>query len=132
MRAVISTLPAVLLLAACASEPIVVPAAAGRSASEVASLVAASEARFFGCSISRVVGADGTTLEIGRRRPEVTLPPGRYRVTLHCTNSAGHSSEPFVDLSARAGKRYQVTGYFVDDSITIWNMRMQVKVSELP
>ena len=131
MRAVISTLPAVLLLAACAAEPIVVPAAAGRPASEVARLVAASEARFFGCSISRVVGADGKALEIGRRRSEVTLPPGRYRVTLHCANGAGHEVEPFVDLTARAGKSYQVTGYFVDDSITIWNMRMRVKVAEL-
>lgn len=133
MRAVVSTLPAALVLGACVMpEPIVVPAAAGRPASEVARLVAASEARMFPCSIRSVVGSDGAALDLGRIRPEVTLLPGRYRVTLYCTNNAGHSVEPFADLTARAGKRYQVTGYFVDDSITIWNMRMRAKVSELP
>ena len=132
MRAAITTLPAVLLLAACAvPDPIVVPAAAGRPASEVANLVAGSEAKLFPCFITRVAGAGGAHLELGRLRTEVTLPPGQYRVTLHCTNNAGHSWEPAADVSARAGRRYQVTGYFIDDSITIFNMRMRVKVVEL-
>jgi hypothetical protein len=131
MRAALTTLPAALLLCACAvPDPIVVPAAAGRPAGEVARLVAASEARLFPCFIDSVVGADGAPLDLERLRSEVTLPPGRYRVTLHCTNNL-HKWSPAVDLTARAGKRYQVTGYFVDDSITIFTMRMRAKVTEL-
>jgi hypothetical protein len=134
MRTVIALIAAPLLLAACAivPGPIVVPAAAGRPAGEVSRLVAASDARLFPCYIDRVQGTDGAPLELGRPGTDVTLPPGRYRVVLHCTNNAGHSWHPDTDVTARAGKRYQVTGYFIDDSITIFNMKMRVRVAELP
>jgi hypothetical protein len=134
MRTSIATLPAALVLAACAivPGPVVVPSAAGRPTGEVSRLVAASDARLFPCYIHQVQGADGASLDLGRPGTEVTLPPGRYRVILHCTNNAGHSWHPDADVAARAGKRYQVTGYFIDDSITIFNMKMRVRVAELP
>jgi hypothetical protein len=98
----------------------------------VARLVAASDARLFPCYVNRVVGAEGASLDEGPMRTEVTLPPGRYRVTLLCTNNAGHTWDPAADVTARAGKRYQLTGYFIDDSITIFTMKMRVRVAELP
>ena len=133
MRTAIASLTAASLLVACAvPDPIVLPAAAGRPAREVSQLIAGSEARLFPCSIEGVASPDGKALEIGHRRSEVTLPPGTYRVTLHCTNNAGHAAKPFVRLDARPGKRYQVNGYVIDDSITIVNMKMAVRVTELP
>lgn len=134
MRTAIATIPAALLLAACAivPGPIVVPAAAGRPAGDLSRLVAASDARLFPCYIHQVQASDGAQLDLGRPGTEVTLPPGRYRVVLHCTNNALHSWHPAADVTARAGKRYQVTGYFIDDSITAYNMKMRVRVAELP
>ena len=134
MRLALTTLPVVLLLGACAAVPqaIVVPAAAGRSADEVSRLVAASDAKLFPCYIHRVSGADGKAVELGSLGTEVTLPPAGYQVTLLCTNNAGHKWDPSVQFTARPGKRYQVTGYFIDDSITVFNMKMRAKVAELP
>lgn len=134
MRAAITILPVALLLGACAAPaPTIVPAAAGRPASEVSRLVAASEARVFPCAIDQVLGARGAPLALGARWPsDVTVPPGRYRVVLYCTNGAGHVVQPAADVTAQAGKRYQVTGYLIDDSITVWNMKMRAKVTELP
>jgi hypothetical protein len=133
MRAAAVPLTATLLLGACAVPgPTVVPAAAGRPPGEVARLVAASDARLFPCYIDRVMGADGAALPVNRMSTEVTLPPGGYRVVLLCTNNAGHTWDPAAQLTARAGKRYQVTGYFIDDSITIFNMKMRARVAELP
>lgn len=120
-------LSALALCACAAPTPLVVPAAAGKPAAEVARLVAASEARLFPCSIQDVGGG----IELGGNRSEVTLPPGRYRVTLFCT-SGQHSFRPQADVVARAGKGYRLTGYLLDDSITIFTMKMGVKVAEMP
>ena len=133
MRALVAVIPVVLLVAACATGPVVAPAAVGRPAGEVSRLVAASESKTFPCAIDQVVGAQGAPVPLGARWPsDVTLPPGNYRVVLYCTNGAGHVVQPAADVAARAGKRYQVTGYLIDDSITVWNMRMRAKVAELP
>ena len=122
-------LPA-LLLSACVAPPVTVPAATGRA--EVSRFVAASEAKLFPCLVSAIEGMAGAgNVDLGNQpRPEVTLPPGRYRVTLKCS-SGYHSSHPRVDVAARAGRTYRLTGYLVDDSITVFNMKMAVKVSEL-
>ena len=134
MRAAVATLSAAFLLGACAaSGPIVVSTAAGRPASEVSRLVAASDTRVFPCAIDQVLGAQGAPVALGARWPsDVTLLPGRYRVALYCTNGAGHVVQPAADVTARAGKQYQVTGYLIDDSITVWNMKMRARVTELP
>ena len=133
MRTAIATLIAASLLGACAApDPIVAPAAVGRPAHELAQLVAGSEAKLFPCSIEAVSGPGGNPIELGRRRSEVTLPAGTYDVTLHCTNNAGHSWRPAARLDARAGKRYQVSGYFIDDSVTIFGMKMRTRVTALP
>ena len=129
--ALASLLPLALLLGACATAPVVVPAAAGRPAHEVTKLTAASEASFFPCAFGRIVGADGASLDVGRWPQEVTVPSGRYRITLYCTNGAGHTVEPATDLDAKGGKRYKVAGFFIDDSITVFNMRMRARVTEL-
>lgn len=122
------------LLSACAAPaPFVHPSAAGKPVSEVSRLIAASEAKQFPCNVLEAKGAgvaDDAGL-VGHRSPEATLLPGRYRVTLHCTNGF-HEFKPKVDVVARAGKSYRLTGYLVDDSITIFTMRMRVKVAELP
>lgn len=121
-----------LLLAACAAPaPVTAPAAAGKPAAEVSRLVAASEAKLFPCQIAKVEGAAGAgTVDLGGAvRPEVTVPPGRYRVTLKCS-SGYHSANPRTDVTARAGRSYQLTGYLVDDSITVFNMKMAIKVTE--
>ena len=132
MRNAIAILTAASLLGACAvGDPLVVPEAAGRPANEVARLIAGSEARMFGCSIEKVSGRDGKALALGQRRPEVTVPPGPYHVTLHCTNNGPYDWRPETPINARPGKRYQVNGYFIDDSITAWGMKMRVRVTEL-
>lgn len=119
-----------LLAGACAAPPMTTPGASGKPASEVTRLVAASEAKLFPCSISEVKGAAGAeAVDLGPKRPEVTLPPGRYRVTMKC-ESAYHVFSPKADVVARAGKSYRLTGYLVDDSITIFNMKMNIKVTE--
>lgn len=122
-----------LLVAACAAPtPYVAPGATGKPVGEVSTLSAASEAKLFPCNILEVKGVEGaSTLELGGVRPEVTLPAGKYRVTLSCT-SGYHTFKPQVDVSARAGKSHRLTGYLIDDSITIFNMKMRVKVTELP
>ena len=132
MRTPIAAVAAASLLGACAADPIVVPTAVGRPSHEVAQLVAGSEARVFPCAFERVADREGKALEIGRLRSDVTLPPGRYLVTLHCTNGAGHKATPSAQVDARAGKRYRVSGYFIDDSITMFNMKMAVRVTEMP
>ena len=120
-----------LLLSACAAPPVTTPGAQGKSASEVSRFVAASEARMFPCLVAQVVGAAGAgSVDLGGQpRPEVTVPPGRYRVTLKCS-SGFHSSHPHVDVTARAGRSYRLAGYLVDDSITVFNMKMAIKVAE--
>ena len=126
-----AALPAALLLAACAA-PYVAPTAAGRPASEVSRLVAASEAKQFPCTIQEVKHGDGAVAVApgGGQKSEVTLAPGRYRVTLFCTSGI-HSFRPQADVAARAGKGYRITGYLVDDSITIFTMKMMAKVAEI-
>lgn len=117
------------LMAACAAmAPIVHPAAVGRPAADLSRLVAASEARLFPCSIATVEG--GGLADLRGRHPEVTLLPGVYKVTLECT-SGYHTARPQVMVTLAAGKAYRVTGFLVDDSITIFNMRMRAKVTEI-
>ena len=124
-----------LLLSACAAPAttFVAPSAAGKPGAEVSKLVAASEAKLFPCNISAVKRSDGADAADlgGSRKSDVTLPAGRYRVILLCT-SGYHSFRPQADVAARAGKTYHITGYLVDDSITIFNMKMSAKVAELP
>ena len=123
-----------LLLCACApATNFVAPSAAGKPGSESSKLVAASEAKLFPCTIQDVKGADGAdAVDLGGSlKADVTLPAGRYRVTLNCT-SGYHIFKPQAELAARGGKNYRITGYLVDDSITIFNMKMQAKVAELP
>lgn len=124
-----------LLLSACAAPAttFVAPTAVGKPGVEVSKLVAASEAKLFPCNILAVKGADGADVVDlgGSHKSDVTLPAGRYRVTLFCT-SGYHSFRPQADVAARAGKSYRITGYLIDDSITIFNMKMSVKVAELP
>jgi len=119
-------LPAILLCACAAPAPYTAPAAAGRSSAELARLLVASEAKQFPCTIMGVKG-----VELEGKKSEVTLLPGRYQVTLHCS-SGFHEVKPQAEVLARAGKRYMLTAYFVDDSITIFNMKMRVRVAELP
>ena len=117
-----------LALAACATPgPYVTPAAAGKAPSEVSRFLPATEAKLFPCSILAVSGVDLG----GSFRTEVAVPPGRYRVTLNCTSNY-HTFKPEAEVGARAGKTYRFTGYLVDESITIFNMKMGVKVEELP
>lgn len=133
MRALLSAVPLAILVGACATGPIVVADAAGRPANEVSRVVAASDTRVFPCAIGQVLGAQGVPVALGTRLPsDVTLLPGRYRVVLYCTNGAGHVVQPAADVTMRAGKHYQVTGYLIDDSITVWNMKMRARVAELP
>lgn len=124
-----------LILGACGIMPpasYVSPAAAGKSAAEVSKLVAASEAKAFPCSILEVKGSGGTApVDLGGQKSDVTLPPGRYRVTLFCS-SGHHNFKPQAEVSARAGRSYRITGYLVDDSITIFTMKMGARVSDLP
>jgi hypothetical protein len=124
-----------LLLSACAAPTtsFVAPTAAGKPGTEVSKLVAASEANLFPCNILYVKGPDGShAVDLGgSHKSDVTLPAGRYRVTLLCA-SGYHSFKPEADVAARAGKSYRITGYLVDDSITIFTMKMRVKVAELP
>ena len=127
-------LPYILLMAAalgaCAApEPFVAPSAAGKAPTEVARLLAASEASLFPCAFTQVSG--DTAVQFGGKRTDVTLAPGRYVVSLECA-SAYHSFKPQVEVTARPGRLYRVTGYLVDNSITIFTMRMRVKVEELP
>lgn len=123
-----------LLLSACAAPATnyVAPAAAGRAGAEVAKLIADSEAKLFPCSIQEVKSADGANVDLGgSNKSDVTLPAGRYRVTLFCS-SGYHSFKPEAEVAARGGKSYRVTGYLIDDSITIFTMKMRAKVAELP
>ena len=123
------------LLFGCANQPanLVAPAAVGKPASEVSKLTAASEARLFPCTIFKVSSASGgADMELSSLyKSDVTLLPGRYRITLYCA-SAYHSFEPQTEVVAQAGKTYRITGYFIDDSITIFTMKMRAKVAELP
>lgn len=127
--------PVLLLLSACANQPtsFVAAGAAGKPGTEVAKLVAASEARLFPCNIFEVKGVDGANAldSGGPPKSDVTLPAGRYRVTLVCS-SGYHAFKPQVEVAARAGKTYRLAGYLIDDSITIFTMKMQIKVAELP
>jgi hypothetical protein len=124
-----------LLLSACAAQPtsFVAPAAVGKPGSEVSKLVAASEAGLFPCSILKVSGASGAAaVDLGgHNRSDVTVLPGLYRIALHCASSY-HSFEPQAEMVAQAGRTYRITGYLVDDSITIFTMKMGAKVAELP
>jgi hypothetical protein len=120
---------AALLVSACAAPPLTAPSVAGKPAAEVSKLVAASEAKPYPCSIVEVKSATGAVDLGGFVRPEVTLPPGRYVVTMKCA-SPYHSFSPKVDVAARPGRTYRLTGYLIDDSITIFNMKMAVKVME--
>ena len=126
---------ATLLLSACVAPPgnLVAPAAVGKPGTEVSKLVAASEAKLCPCYIFEVKGADGASaVDLGgSHKSDVTLLAGRYRVTLVCT-SGYHTFRPQTEVVARAGRSYRITGYLVDDSITIFNMRMRLKVTELP
>lgn len=126
---------ATLLLSACAAPAgnFVAPAALGKPGTEVSKLVAASEAKLFPCHILEVKGIGGASaVDLGvSRQSDVTLPAGRYRVTLACT-SGYHTFKPHIDVAARGGRSYRITGYLLDDSITIFNMRMGLKVTELP
>ncbi len=118
-----------LLVSACAGPaPFVAPSVAGKAPTEVAKLMAASEAGLFPCSFTQIAG-DGAP-QIGGRRTEVTLAPGRYVVSLECA-SAYHSFKPQTELIARPGKVYRITGFLVDNAITIFTMRMRVKVEEV-
>ena len=119
-------LPAILLCACAGPAPYVAPVATGKASGEVARLVAASEAKLFPCSIMEVAGMD-----LGGKKSEVTLLPGRQQVTLHCSNGY-HVFKPQTEVVARGGKSYVLTGYLIDDSITIFNMKMRVKVGEVP
>jgi len=119
-------LPAILLCACAAPAPYVTPVAAGKSTGEVARLVATSEAKQFPCSIMQVKG-----MELGGKKSEVTLLPGRHQVTLSCS-SGFHEFKPQAEVVARGGKGYVLTGYLIDDSITVFTMKMRVRVSELP
>ena len=117
-----------LALAACATPgPYIAPGAAGKSPSEASRFLPASEAKLFPCSILAVSGVDLG----GSFRSEVAVPAGRYRVTLNCTSNY-HTFKPEAEVTARAGKTYRFTGYLIDDSITIFNMKMGVKVEEVP
>ena len=119
-------LPAILLCACATPAPYVAPVAAGKPSGQVARLVAASEAKLFPCSIMEVKG-----MELDGKKSEVTLLPGRHQVTLSCS-SGYHEFKPQAEVVARGGKGYMLTGYLIDDSITIFTMRMRVKVAELP
>jgi hypothetical protein len=117
-----------LALAACATPaPFIAPVAVGKPPSEVSRFLPASEAKLFPCSIFAVSGLDFG----GSLRSEVSVAPGRYHVTLSCS-SGYHVFKPDVQFTARAGKAYRLTGYLIDDSITIFTMKMNVKVEELP
>ena len=120
-----------ILLGACAPVPVIAPAATGKGASEVSRLVAASEAKQFPCNIGGVKGVGDTAAveSAPGRASEVTLLPGRYQVTLSCS-SGFHEFKPETEVVARAGKVYTLTGYLIDDSITIFNMKMRIKVAE--
>ena len=123
-----------IVVSACAMipTPFVAPAAAGKSAAEVSRLVPASEARLFPCAITEVKDANGADLGYGSNwKSDVTLPAGAYRVSLVCS-SGQHEFRPQIGVNARAGKTYRLTGYPLDDSITIFNMKMGIKVAELP
>ena len=119
-------LPAILLCACAAPAPYVAPVAADKPSSQVSRLVVASEAKQFPCTISEVKG-----MELGGKKSEVTLLPGRHQVTLNCS-SGFHEFKPQTEVVARGGKGYKLTGYLVDDSITIFTMKMGVKVAEMP
>lgn len=122
-------LVAPLLLVACAAPGLyVAPSVVGKSQTEVAKLVAASGATLFPCTFTRISG--DSELQLGGKRTEVTLAPGRYVVSLECA-SAYHSFKPQTELNATQGKTYRITGYLVDNSITIFTMRMRVKVEEV-
>ncbi len=124
------TLLAPLLLAACAAPgPFVAPSVVGKAPSEVARLVAASDAGLFPCTFIHVAG--DSAVPLGARHTELTLAPGRHVISLECA-SAYHSFKPRTAFTSRPGKTYRVTGYLVDNSITIFNMRMGVRVEELP
>jgi hypothetical protein len=124
------TLLAPLLVAACSVPgPFVAPNVVGKASSEVARLVAASDAGLFPCAFIQVSGDSAVTL--GAMRTDLTLAPGRYVILLQCA-SAYHSFRPRTELSVRPGKTYRITGYLVDNSITIFNMKMAVRVEELP
>jgi hypothetical protein len=120
----------VLLLTACAAPgPYVGPGAVGKAPSEVAKLLAVSEARLFPCRFLRFAAQGAPQIEVEGLRTDITLAPGRYVVTLDCASSY-HSFKPQVDLMLRAGRAYRLTAFLVDDSITIFTMRMRVKVEE--
>ena len=117
------------LVASCAAPPLTAPSASGKPASEVTRLVAASDAKLFPCNIFEVKGGTGADDLGNMNRPEVTLAPGRYRVKMKCA-SAYHVFSPSVEVVARAGKSYRLTGYLLDDSITLFTMKMGIKVTE--
>jgi hypothetical protein len=124
-----------LLLSSCAAPaPVVAPAVAGKPDAEVSKFFSASEAKSFPCSLFEVRTSDGTDAIDLRGVPklEASLSPGKYRVTLRCANGFGHVFKPQVDVTALAGKRYRLTGFLIDDSITIFTMKMRVKVEEIP
>lgn len=124
-----------LLAGACAAPnaSVVAPSAAGKPDAEVSKLVAASEAKLFPCTIERVKDAAGVDVPAlaGAFVTTLTLPPGQYEVTLQCS-SGYHVFKPSATLVAKAGKGYRITGYLIDDSITIFTMKMRAKVTQLP
>ena len=118
-----------LLVAACSVPgPFVAPSVVGKAPSEVARLVAASDAGLFPCTFIHVAG--DSAVPLGARRTELTLAQGRYAISLECA-SLYHSFKPRTELNVRPGKTYRITGYLVDNSITIFTMRMSVRVEEL-
>ena len=67
-----------LLLAACAAPgPFVAPSVVGKAPSEVAKLVAASDAGLFPCAFIHVAGDSAVPLDA--KRTELTLAPGAMR-----------------------------------------------------
>ena len=128
MRLYYALLPLLLLSACAPPQPFVAQNAAGKAPTEVSKLIAASEANLFPCSFTQIAG-DGAP-QIGGRRNEVTIAPGRYVISLECASSY-HSFKPQADLVARPGKIYRITGYLVDNSVTIFTMRMRLKIEEL-
>jgi hypothetical protein len=128
----------ILMLGACAGvtlgpQSFTAPASIGKPQAEVSKLVAASDARYFFCTIQRILdtaGANAPDLG-GNIKTDVTLPPGQYQVTLHCSNGT-HIYSPTLRVFAKAGKSYRISGEFIDDSITIFTMKMRANVTELP
>jgi hypothetical protein len=139
MKARLALFAIVALLPACAAPPkpsIVDPIVSKTPGASASVLIAAAEPQCCTCNIQHVYDAGGSKRDLGINpaygAKDVTLPPGEYRVSLHCSSGSIYSNLT-ANVAAKAGKRYLLTGSRDTPLIAFTaDIKWRVKVTEAP